>query len=302
MRSLCANKDFAERFKVQPVCIRQRHPPKSLTEISVIKTVNKTHVLRTADEIRSRIISVRQNHVQSVKEVVRHGLLKIGLIGGLDRRRKRKGYAKVEYGGSNATDMFERTYAQGGWVHASNQESRSGLGSESWATEGLLDRISESMELLGCRSLVDVGCGDWNWMKLQAIHFDYTGVDIVPNVIAENQQYARENVRFLVCNAITDIPPNADLALCREVLFHLSFANAKSVVKNTCRSARHLCATTDLDIWFNSDIRTGDYRQLNLLRAPFSFPYPKCLIPDGALSASRFLGIWDTESLLQRIQ
>jgi hypothetical protein len=58
------------------------------------------------------------------------------------------------------------------------------------------------MRLLKCRSLVDIGCGDWNWMKLHAFEFDYTGVDIVPEVIAANQKYARNNVRFLTCDVI----------------------------------------------------------------------------------------------------
>lgn len=260
-------------------------------------TAPEARILLNAQDIAHAVRAVRPNNNQSAKEIIRHCLLKTGTIGLLDRRRKRNGFMTSDYIRADAADTFRQSYASGGWVHGDGQESRSGVGSEVSATEGLLDRIEAAMTLLGCRFLVDVGCGDWNWMKRRAFCFDYTGVDIVPEVIAENQRYARENVRFVVCNAIKECPPRADFALCREVLFHLSFSDTNRLIANVKRSARYFCATTDLDIWFNSDIRTGDFRQINLLRAPFNFPDPVCLIPDRALLAGRYLGVWDAGAL-----
>jgi 2-polyprenyl-3-methyl-5-hydroxy-6-metoxy-1,4-benzoquinol methylase len=256
-------------------------------------TASEPQILIRPDKIAGTIRSVRWNHSQSVKEIVRHGLLRTGTIGILDRLRSRKGYMSADYIRSDAAATFRQIYADGGWVHREDQESRSGVGSEASATEGLLERIEAAMTLLGCRSLVDVGCGDWNWMKRKPFDFDYTGVDIVSELIAENQRYARENVRFLVCNAIKESPQSADFALCREVLFHLSFADIKSVVRNVRRTTKYFCATTDFDIWFNSDIRTGDFRKINLLRAPFNFPTPVCLMPD----TERYLGVWESGAL-----
>jgi len=164
-------------------------------------------------------------------------------------------------------------------------------------TTGLLDRIGAGMKHLGARSLVDVGCGDWNWMKRGSLEADYIGIDVVPEVIQENQQHARPGVRFAVANAIEGPIPAADAALCREVLFHLSFVDALAVVKTIKAATRYMLATTDLDIWFNSDIQTGDFRRINLLRRPFGFPSPLGLIPDGGLVPARYLGVWETASL-----
>jgi 2-polyprenyl-3-methyl-5-hydroxy-6-metoxy-1,4-benzoquinol methylase len=151
--------------------------------------------------------------------------------------------------------------------------------------------------VIGCQSLVDVGCGDWNWFSQAAFDFDYTGIDVVPDVIEANRRHERAGVRFAVVNAIEEPIPTADFALCREVLFHLSFAHARAVVANVKRAARYFAATTDLDLWFNSDIQTGDFRRINLLRRPYRFPPPLCLVDDSRLVPGRRLAVWETASL-----
>jgi hypothetical protein len=249
------------------------------------------------DACAAAIRTARLDHVQSGKEVVRHALHATGLTGLLHRRRAARGFHLGRYLRDDPAETFRANYRSGGWVHGEGQESRSGIGSSAAVTTGLLDRIGAAMKHLGARSLVDVGCGDWNWMKRSSLEADYIGIDVVPEVIEANQHYARPGVRFAVANAIEGPIPAADAALCREVLFHLSFADALAVVKTIKAAARYLLATTDLDIWFNSDIQTGDFRRINLLRRPFGFPSPLGLIPDGGLVPARYLGVWETASL-----
>ena len=43
---------------------------------------------------------------------------------------------------------------------------------------------------------------------------------------------------------------------------------------------------------FNSDIQSGDFRLLNLERAPFRLPPPQRLISDDLVVAGRRLGVW----------
>jgi hypothetical protein len=164
-------------------------------------------------------------------------------------------------------------------------------------TAGLVERLNAVIHHVGARSLVDVGCGDWNWMKRGTLGVAYTGIDVVPELIKENQRYEGPGVQFAEVNAIVGPIPWADAALCREVLFHLSFADARAVVKNIKLASRYLIATTDLDIWFNSNIETGDFRRINLLRRPFGFPLPLGLVPDNGLIQARYLGVWETASL-----
>lgn len=243
------------------------------------------------------IAGTRTDYRQSGKELIRHTLHVAGLAWLLRQYQKTRGLAIDRYLCTDVAETFRENYRRGGWVHSEHQESRSGIGSSAAATAGLLNRITAALKHLGAGSLVDVGCGDWNWMKRGTIDFAYTGIDVVPEIIRENQQYVQKSVSFALCNAIDGPIPTADAALCREVLFHLSFADARAVVKNIKSSARYLIATTDLDIAINSDIQTGDFRRINLLRRPFAFPSPLGLVPDQGLITARYLGIWETATL-----
>ncbi len=243
------------------------------------------------------IRTTRLGYLQSSKEAIRHVLHSVGLTGLLRRRQAAQGFSAGRYIRNNAKETFRALYQHGGWVHEDEQESRSGIGSSTAVAAGLVERIEAATDRLGAESLVDVGCGDWNWMKRARFGFAYTGVDVVPEVIAANQQFARPGVNFTVCDAIEGPIPVADVALCREVLFHLSFTDAMAVFRNIKAATRYLIATTDLDIGINSDIQTGDFRRINLLRRPFRFPRPIGLVPDRGLIADRYLGVWETASL-----
>jgi len=55
----------------------------------------------------------------------------------------------------------------------------------------------------GVRSVLDYGCGDWQFSRLidwqQAL---YVGVDVVPKIIEENQRrYGCEQVEFRISSA-----------------------------------------------------------------------------------------------------
>jgi hypothetical protein len=126
---------------------------------------------------------------------------------------------------------------------------------------------------------------------------EYIGVDIVPELIAANRMFERPGVRFSVVDVIADPPPEADVAFCREILFHLSFRDAQAALANICKASSWLIATTDPSIWFNSDIPTGDFRQINLERRPYRFPRPRQVIIDDVLVPGRVLGIWKTAEL-----
>ena len=158
-------------------------------------------------------------------------------------------------------------------------------------------RQTALLRRLGCETLLDVGCGDWNWMREVSLPCDYVGIDIVPEVIEANRRYERAGVEFVVGDAIEGPLPEADVALCREVLFHLSFHDGLAVLANIRATARWLLATSDTAIWFNSDIETGDYRRINLERAPYRLPRPHAVISDDGVCRGRVLALWATADL-----
>jgi hypothetical protein len=88
------------------------------------------------------------------------------------------------------------------------------------------------------------------------------------------------------------------VAICREVLFHLSFKNALELLRNI-RSAgfKYILLTSDSSIWFNSDIRDGDFRRINLLKSPFELPAPECELVDDQVSRGRVIGVWSGDAL-----
>ena len=150
---------------------------------------------------------------------------------------------------------------------------------------------------LKCQRFLDVGCGDWNWMRNVDLPCEYIGIDIVPEIIAANRRGERAGISFDVVDSIVGPLPEADIALCREILFHLSFRDARATLANVRKAASWLIATTDTSIWFNSDIPTGDFRKINLQRHPYRFPKPQQIIIDDAVSKGRVLGLWKTADL-----
>jgi SAM-dependent methyltransferase len=238
-------------------------------------------------------------HVQSVKEIVKHVALKAGAIHLLDRRRRRSGRETAHFAARTPEQRFRTVYELGVWLTKPGQNSASGLGSERDATEEVRTGLERVLVGLGCRSLVDVGCGDWNWMRYVDLPCKYTGIDIVPEVIEANRHFESSGVMFGIGNTITDPLPLCDVILCREMLFHLSFADGLAALENMRRSARWLLATTD-PVWFNSDVRTGDFRRINLTRRPYSLREPVNVIRDDKVATARVVGVWPSEAIPAR--
>ena len=124
-----------------------------------------------------------------------------------------------------------------------------------------------------------------------------------------NERYKSDNILFLHLNLIDDSLPERDLVFCRDCLVHLSFADIFKALHNICDSgARYLLTTTFIDREHNEDIKTGQWRALNLESAPFGFPRPLALIdeqcPEGdGQYRDKSLGLWlvdDIRALLDK--
>jgi SAM-dependent methyltransferase len=239
------------------------------------------------------------DHTQSVKEVLRHVLFRCGLSETLDVMRQWRGHYTKHTRERDMTRVFSQIYANGAWVMRDNQDSLSGVGSTQVATQELSVQLSGFLRLVGCRRLVDIGCGDFNWMHSVDGDFEYVGIDVVPQVIEQNTlRYANEKRRFQ-CGDATSGPIEAgDVAICREVLFHLSFRDGLKLLRNVRAAGfEHVLFTTDSSVWFNSDIRSGDFRRINLLKPPYGLPVPLRQLADDKVSQGRALGVWAGSSL-----
>jgi hypothetical protein len=184
---------------------------------------------------------------RTVKELVRHLITRVGLAGLYLRYRKATGRNVGHLFCTSLTDRFSAIYGNRVWSDNRASGSLSGLGSELENTKLIRQSLPKILEDIGTQTLLDVGCGDFGWMKEVQLPCRYIGVDIVPGLIGENAAlYASQMRAFERLDATCDRLPQADTILCREVLFHLSFQDIWRVIGNLHSSGiSFLIATTD---------------------------------------------------------
>ena len=211
--------------------------------------------------------------------------------------KKIRGYTVVHLGEDGLRERFQAIYANKVWVNSGINTPLSGAGSALHATDNLRAELPAILDQIGAKSILDLGCGDFTWMSQIILKQRYIGADIVEAVIEENRRKF-PNHEFLHLDGSADNIPSTDAVLCREVLFHLSLADIHRVLAQVRRSgAKHFIATSDDITGFNADIQSGDYRVLNLRRAPFRFPTPIARIDDGAIIPGRYIGVWETSNI-----
>jgi hypothetical protein len=210
------------------------------------------------------------------------------------RRRRLSGRAPAE--------VFRSYYEKNKWGDVG---SRSGKGSSLAATAELRRLLPPLLRELGVADLLDVPCGDFHWMaRTDLAGIRYTGGDIVPEMIARNEaEHGRDGVRFEVIDLIQGPLPRADLVFCRDCLVHLSNAHIAAALNNIRRSgATWLLTTTFPDTPENRDIATGQWRKVDLTKAPFDLHPPERLIEEGCedekgQGPGKMLGLWRVADL-----
>src|SRR5260221_11688323 len=125
-------------------------------------------------------------------------------------------------------DIFGRIYEENLWR---DSESKSGTGSNLVQTEALRKKFPGLLREYNVKSVIDVPCGDFNWMKeikseLSLIIDSYIGGDIVKDLVAINQQlFMDSKFNFQLIDVTSSGLPAVDLILCRDCLVHLSYTD-----------------------------------------------------------------------------
>jgi hypothetical protein len=213
-------------------------------------------------------------------------------------------YEKLARTGHQAepVTIFRDIYRRHHW---SASQSPSGPGAAPEQTTELRRLLPALLRELGVRTLLDLPCGDYSWMRtIELPDIRYIGADLLPEIVqslaAEFGGFRRE---FLVLDLTRDRLPRADLLLCRDCLVHLSYPDIRRALANVVRSGIPYLLTTTFPAGdANEDIVTGDWRVLDLERAPFHLPPPErilnegCTEGDGAF-ADKSLGLWRVAEL-----
>ncbi len=203
-------------------------------------------------------------------------------------------------------ERFEYIARTNGWR---GRNSVSGRGSDSDQTRYVQERLPGLFADLAVESVLDIPCGDFRWMS--EVGFErpvrYIGADILEDVVDANRQrygQAETGSRDFVQKDVTSDPlPRVDLVLCRDCLVHFSFDDIHRAVANLVRSgSTYFLITHFPECKRNSDILTGEWRPINLQKAPFNFPEPiymlneNCTLGNGRY-ADKSLALWKLQGI-----
>lgn len=183
--------------------------------------------------------------------------------------------------------------------HWRNPESVSGFGSSIEATSDVRRAVAEIAERYRIRSLLDVPCGDFNWMQHVDFEGSYCGGDIVSDLVAQNQaRYGDSRRQFVVLDVIRDPLPRSDLILCRDCLNHLTLQEARRALGNIVKSGSSYVAVTHYPTAITNRHQASgfDYRPLNLERPPFNWPRPT-EVWEESTEPGKTLALWRLESV-----
>lgn len=176
-----------------------------------------------------------------------------------------------------AHSVFEEIYSKDLWKLESADWTKETAGYE--PLDSCLDRFvklaQDFMRLNGVRSVVEFGCGFWNYARaIDWSGIQYDGFDVVDGPIRWNRDhYGADNIRFHVLADGTWLPA-ADLLISKDVLQHLPNADVEYYTGIFRRNYRFSLIGNSVypDHNTNADIPAGDCRSLRLDLPPFNLP------------------------------
>ena len=193
-------------------------------------------------------------------------------------------------------EIFSDYYKENHW---NGERSVSGPGSDPEQTRVIVAEIGRLVKQYDVRSILDIPCGDFQWMKdVDLGDAYYVGADIVPELIEKNQIFSSERRRFKVLDLLESELPQVDLVIVRDCFIHLSNAHVKQALNRILDSGSvYLLTTTFSDRQRNGDILTGQWRAINLQLPPFGLPEPLQLVNEGCTElegrfGDKALGLW----------
>jgi SAM-dependent methyltransferase len=163
-------------------------------------------------------------------------------------------------------NVFDQIYGANIWGCGS------GHGSLPSVTKGYRRFLEDFLKTKRIKSVVDFGCGDWQFSRLiKWGDVKYVGLDVVPAVIERNnKKFASNTVSFRSIAGFSDLP-QAELLIVKDVLQHLQTDDIKAFLETVVPNYPYALITncvTPVGI-LNREINNGDFRPLDLRKPPF---------------------------------
>ena len=194
------------------------------------------------------------------------------------------------------TNIFKTNY----W---GSSESFSGEGSTMSSTENLRGDLIEIIKKYNIKTILDIPCGDFNWMRTIVNNFEsYTGCDIVLDIInSNNEKYSNEKIKFKNIDLCNDKLDKVDLIFTRDCLQHLPLDYVKKALENIKNSGSKYLIASSLPYLENNneDIKLGDCRYLNLEKEPFNLPKPIFIIKESPQppAPDKYMCMWEIDKI-----
>jgi len=208
----------------------------------------------------------------------------------------------AKYTNLTPKELFTNYYHENFWA---NPETVSGGGSTLEYTENIRREIPKLLEEYKILKILDAPCGDFHWFRKMELpaQVEYIGGDIVDELIRQNQsRYSNDRTAFISLDIINEVLPQADLWMCRDCLFHFSYADIFKTLDNICISdIEYIFTSVHTNCTKNFDIVTGGARLLNLELPPFNLCKPVLYVedwtPDTPVKKIKKMGLW-TRSMI----
>jgi len=180
--------------------------------------------------------------------------------------------------------VFNSIYKSNYWNKSkkfnANIQSLSGPGSipNSIQTNHLLKELEKFFRNNDVKKILDAPCGDCAWIsKIFNSDLNYTGIDIVDDLVKQNKlKYEKNNIKFY-CRDISEIEQfdDYDFVLMRDFFIHLPIETIKKILNNLKNSKCKFFAFNNYEgVKLNKDIATGQHRKINVLEEPFNLNEP----------------------------
>ena len=224
----------------------------------------------------------------------------------------------------NLSSIVTKTLSDAPEGKSQRGNSLSGPGSTAEETVGVRTVLPHLLALLGIRSILDVPCGDFNYMRdiLNApatpASISYRGMDIVTTLVQQleatfgtraSNSTTRHTRRHRISFGRFDLAEEylwpADLVILRDILFHFDAARAQGVLRRVALSGCRFVLVTYFPSVDNEraarKYRAGhgfkSYASWNLEGAPFAMPPPLLSIGQDGNRPDRVVGLWECASL-----
>ena len=164
--------------------------------------------------------------------------------------------------------VFNKYYQTNAWIGGG-----SGTGSTSENTIVYREFLSSFLRDNQIKSVVDLGCGDWQFSQLlDWSGIQYLGIDVSSVVLINTRQFTRPNINFAELDGSSNDLPGADLLIVKDVIQHWSNADILHLLPVLKKFRFALITNTSHKNLkrLNANIRPGGCRPVDLSISPFN--------------------------------